>query len=189
MKRVLARFGWVRSTVAALTLAGVAVVFLVVILPTAFGSSKASKKTCKIRFKSFSTDKAFLTQDDPGEKGAVAIFGSNLHSVDQVQFGGSAGKQWITAASVLSMTVAATCWPRRNSSRWVYPGGSGSSTTVRIRTATQSAPLSSPQQAPRTNRPRSRSSGRRLRFSAGRRPGDSLGVKGRIRIIDGDCIR
>jgi hypothetical protein len=97
MRGILLRFGWVRSVGALLTLIGVAVVFVVVILPTtAFGSSKSAKGgSCKIRFKSFTTDKAFTT-DDSDERNAVAIFGSNLDRVDEVAFGGKG--QWIAGS-------------------------------------------------------------------------------------------
>jgi hypothetical protein len=89
-------FGWVRSIGATLTLVGVAIVVVVVILPTAaFGSAKAAKGGCKIAFKSFSNAKEFRPSDDSA--GVVAIFGSNLDRVDQVYFGGPAEKQWIPA--------------------------------------------------------------------------------------------
>jgi hypothetical protein len=92
MRGILLRFGWVRSIGASLTLAGVAVVFVVVILPTtAFGSSKSAKGgSCKTKFKSFSTDKA--VRDDNSQAG-VAIFGSNLDHVDNVQFKGLSGSK------------------------------------------------------------------------------------------------
>jgi hypothetical protein len=104
MRRVLLKFGWVRSIGAVLTLVGVAVVFVVVILPTtALGSAKSAKGgSCKTKFKSFTTDKAFRSdEDNPGEEDAsvVAIFGSNLDHVDAVQFGGPSGKEWISASS------------------------------------------------------------------------------------------
>jgi hypothetical protein len=98
MRRLVLRFGWVRSTAAALTAAGVAVVFVVLIVPTAFGSSKSAKGgSCKIRFKSFTTDKAFTT-DDSGERSAVAIFGSQLDLVDEVQFRGPGKNEWISGS-------------------------------------------------------------------------------------------
>ena len=84
MKKLILRFGWVRSTAAALTAAGVAVVFVVLIVPTAFGSSKATKGGCGISIKSFSTDKAFLGPNvdeninEEGQEHVVAIFAGPL---------------------------------------------------------------------------------------------------------------
>jgi hypothetical protein len=100
MKRTLLRFGWARSIGALLTLVGVAVVFVVVILPTtAFGSSKAAKGGCKISFKKFSTEKDARDDDGADETSTVAIYGSNLDRVDRVQFGGPSNEAWITASS------------------------------------------------------------------------------------------
>jgi hypothetical protein len=102
VRKLILRFGWVRSTAAALTAAGVAVVFVVLIVPTAFGSSKAARGGCSIKFKSFSTDKKFLSAaDDEAKQYTIAIFGSHLDRVgdEGVEFGGPAGKQWIAGSN------------------------------------------------------------------------------------------
>lgn len=105
MKKLILRFGWVRSLAAALTAAGVAVVFVVLIVPTAFGSSKAAKGGCGISITKISTDKEFLSaaEDPADESYVVAIFGSKLNRDpgDQVDvyFGGPSGKEWILGSA------------------------------------------------------------------------------------------
>jgi hypothetical protein len=100
MKRVLLRFGWARSIGAFLTLVGVALVFVVVILPTtAFGSARSAKGgPCQFTFKSFSIDKTARENEGAG---AVAIYGSKLYNVDDVQFKGVSGSkiEYLSASS------------------------------------------------------------------------------------------
>src|SRR5262245_28697643 len=100
MRRLVLRFGWVRSIAAALTAAGVAVVFVVLIVPTAFGSSKAARAVkggCGLTIKGISTDKVFRSAAEDEEKQYTgAIYGAHLGDVDTVQFGEKG--RWVTGS-------------------------------------------------------------------------------------------